>query len=112
MQCDQLKHPSDHLYQIVKITDPVEVMSKHYAIAVDIHDYRTRDIFMSLLDTLSRNDSVTFIAFGEHSDVEMFQMNDPPHERISQMLSRRETGLCTLVGFRELEHVDADVHGC
>lgn len=111
MQAIQCKHPSETEYQTLKLIDPVKVKGKHYAVAVDIYDDRTTDIFMSFLRVLSRNDKVTLITFGHHAEKLSFDMIQCEQSSIvTDFLCRKETGLNTLVGLRYLEQVSADVH--
>lgn len=108
MQAIQYKHPSDSEYRVVKITDIVETVGKHYAVAVDIYDKRNSDILKSFLNVLSRNDTITLITFGEHTEKYMFTMVSDYHKRLETLLSREEIGLNTLVAVRTLEQVEAD----
>jgi predicted HicB family RNase H-like nuclease len=108
MHAVQYKHPSDTEYRVVRITDPVDAVGKHYAVAVDIYDKRNSDILKSLLNVLSRNDHLTLITFGEHTEKFMFTMDSDYHKRLETFLSRKETGLNTLVAVRTLEQVEAD----
>lgn len=111
MHAIQCKHPSESEYHTVRLIDPVKVKGKHYAVAVDIYDKRTTAIFMSLVNVLSRNDKVTLITFGLHAEKLHFDMIQCEQSSIvTDFLSRKETGLNTIVGLRYLETVVADEH--
>lgn len=111
MQVIQCKHPSESEYRTVKLIDPAEVTSKHYAVAVDVYDERNKDIFMSFLNVLSRKDRVTLIAFGLHAEMLHFNMKQAEETTIvTDFLKCKKTGLNTLVGVRYLEKVQADEH--
>ena len=105
MQCIQYNH-DDH--SVVKLTDPL-TQSKHYAVAVDIFDERNKDIFMSFMNVLSRDDSVSLITFGLHSQTCFIHCKEESMRTIHRMFSRKEEGLNILVGMRALERVKADV---
>jgi len=111
MQAIQCKHPSESEYRTVKLTDPVEVKGKHYAVAVDVYDERNKDIFMSFLNVLSRKDTVTLITFGLHAEKMHFDMKLAVKSTVvTDFLSNKKSGLNTLVGVRYLESVQADEH--
>lgn len=110
MRAVQCKHPSKSEYRTVKLIDPVKVKGKHYAVAVDIYDERTSDIFMSFLNVLSRNDKVTLITFGNHSRVLDISMKHWEMDDVKSMLNRKETGLNIIVGLRTLEQIESDEH--
>ncbi len=113
MQAIQCKHPSESEYTTVKLIDPVDVIGKHYAVAVDIYDKRSSDIFMSLLNVLSRKDSVTLIVFGLHAEKMHFDMKsiEMMKSSVTDQLKLHASGLNTLVGVRYLEQIKtADEH--
>ena len=111
MQAVQYKHPSDHLYQTVKLTDPVDVPSKHYAIAVDIYDVRSSRILLDMINMFNRRDKLTVITFGEHSEKCMIYMDNPlRYTIVKNMLCRKEIGVNVMLGVRVLEHVEADAY--
>ena len=97
----------------MKLIDPVDVIGKHYAVAVDIYDKRSSDIFMSLLNVLSRKDSVTLIVFGLHAEKMHFDMKsiEMMKSSVTDQLKLHASGLNTLVGVRYLEQIKtADEH--
>ena len=113
MKAIQCKHPSESEYTKVRLIDPVEVEGKHYAVAVDVYNKGPADIFLSFMNVLNRNDEVTLITFGHHSQVSHYCMKDDYTlllSNVKRKLSRKETGLSTLVGMRRLEQIDADIH--
>ena len=108
MQCVQCKHPSDQFYHVVKLIDPTPLKSRHYAVAVDVHDKRTEDILMTLLSVLSRSDKITIIAFSDHTMIETFDMDKLDVYKIKDFYLQRTDGLNTLVAIRTLESIPAD----
>ena len=109
MEAVQYKHPSDPLYKLVKLTDPVSVAGKHYAIAADIFDVRCSRVLLETINTLNRHDKATIVTFGEHTEKSTVTMDNPlRHSIVKNMLCRKEMGLNTLVGQRALEHIEAD----
>lgn len=110
MQCVQCKHPSDQSYHVVKLIDPIPLKSKHYAVAVDIHDKRTADILMTLLSVLSRMDTITFIGFSDHTIIQTYDMDKLDIYKVEKLYSVRTDGLNTLVAIRTLESISADAY--
>lgn len=111
----QYKHPSDSEYKFVKLIDTTKVTSRHYAVAVDIYDKRTAQLFMTFLNVLGGQDLVTLIAFGLHSATYSFKKqdyldNEKIRSAVHKTMTRAEVGLNTLVGTRMLEKCTADVY--
>lgn len=111
----QCKHPSDSEYKILKLIDTTKVQCRHYAVAVDINDRRTYDLFMTFLNVLCGQDLVSLIAFGLHSARYAFKKqdyldNENIRNAVQKTLTRSEVGLNTLVGVRMLEKCNADIY--
>ena len=113
MHAIQYKHPSETRYRFLKLIDTTEATPRHYAVAIDIYDKRTLDIFPSFLNVLGGKDQVTLIAFGLHPEKFTFSVQGYLDEAgirdsVYKILSRIETGLNRLVGIRMLEKIKAD----
>ena len=92
----------------ITICDVVDVQGKHYGIAVDIFSTKTDVVLKSLLATMNRNDTLTLITFGDHTETVHFDMTTNVQEIVYESMNRQEHGCNISNALYELDQLECD----
>ena len=92
----------------ISITDVIDVPGKHYAIAVDIYDHKTDVVLDAVLLTMNRNDTVTLLTFGYHTEIYNFDMTKNFQDIVRTAMSRRETGCNVALALHAMDKIECD----